>query len=166
MKIKGIIFDLDETIINTCILKQFRDRRDWDTCYLRASECTVYDHMIETLAKIDESGIPIGFVTNSPRKYAITLLTSHNIRFDALVAYHDCTPRKPHPDPMLKCAELLKISPEHILSIGDDVNDIRAANSAGMISVAVTWGVSSREDLLRVNPNFIFNSGIDILSII
>lgn len=166
MEIRGVIFDLDETIINTSILKVFRDRGEWNTCYQKASHCYVYDHMTEILAKLNEIGMPIGFVTNSPRKYAVTMLNSHNVRYDALVAYHDCSPRKPHPAPMLKCAEQINVSPEYILSIGDDVKDIRAANSAGMVSVAVTWGGASREDLVKANPYFIFDSGKEILNIL
>lgn len=166
VKFKGVIFDLDETLINSSSLKLYRDKRDWRSCYDNVGNCTVYDYLEDFLDLLYNNSIPVGIVTNSPRKYAETLLKAHNIKYDILIAYHDCEPRKPHPAPMLKCAELLEISPEQIISIGDDPKDIHAANKAGMTSVAVTWGISQHSNFLSANPDYIVDSASELIQII
>lgn len=166
IKFKGVIFDLDETLINSSSLKSYRDRREWRYCYENAGICNVYDSLEEFLNSLHKNSIPVGIVTNSPRKYAETLLKTHNIKFDILIAYHDCEPRKPHPAPMLKCAELLQVSPEQILSIGDDPKDIQSSNRAGMTSVAVTWGITQRSNFISAQPDYIVDSASELFKII
>lgn len=61
----------------------------------------------------------------------------------ALVAADDVAEGKPHPEPYLKGAQLLGVSPEECLVFEDALNGIRAAHAAGMkvIGVATTFSV-------------------------
>ena len=47
------------------------------------------------------------------------------------------------------------ISPSDCLFIGDTISDMNHAKAARVESIAVTWGVHSRQQLETVNPNHI-----------
>ena len=64
--------------------------------------------------------------------------------FDLVVASTEVSNPKPHTESMLKVLEVLNTKPDEALSIGDATNDIKAAQQAGIISVAVTWGLCDR----------------------
>ena len=60
--------------------------------------------------------------------------------------------------------KIVPLSAEKVLMIGDTVLDIRAAKVNNCFSAAVTWGYSSREELLSVDPDYIFDNAEEFLS--
>jgi len=48
--------------------------------------------------------VEIGVVTKAPRPYAQKLLTFHGLDVPVIVAYHDVSRQKPHPEALLKAA--------------------------------------------------------------
>jgi len=57
---------------------------------------------------------------------------------------------KPNPQMLLEAAKSMELSPEECLMVGDSVDsDLAAAKNAGMRSVLVLSGTSSREDVER-----------------
>lgn len=54
--------------------------------------------------------------------------------------------------------ELAGIPVSEIAYIGDEVRDIQAAHKAGLRSVAVSWGLNTREALAKTKPQHIFDS--------
>jgi HAD superfamily hydrolase (TIGR01509 family) len=166
VKLDAVICDLDETIIDTRMLKKFRDCRDWNSCYQHLKLCNIYPGIDSFLKYLDIQSIPLGIVTMSPKSYALKLLVQHGVQYLNLVAFHDCFPRKPDPAPMLKCAEMLRVNPRNVLAIGDEPKDIEAANRAEMISVGVTWGASRKQDLAAVNPNYICTSSTELIDLV
>ena len=67
---------------------------------------------------------------------------------------------------LLKCAEKMKIKPKNLVYVGDFYTDIIAAKRAGMKSIAVTWGFSTKERLLQEKPDFIAEQPKDIWKIV
>jgi phosphoglycolate phosphatase len=56
-------------------------------------------------------------------------------------------------------------STSDIYYIGDDIRDVLAAKKACVKSVAVTWGLSTKEDFQYVNPDYIVDQPNDLLRI-
>lgn len=164
-KYKAIIFDLDDTIIDTSQIKHLR-RNPWSECYTNIPTKTfaVFDENLSTLIK--DKNFKVGIVTNSPRPYATRVLSHHNFNYDNLICFHDCDKRKPHPAPLLKCALNLGINPNCVISIGDNVNDIVASKEAGMTTVGVTWGESSQTELKDIGSDFIISNNIELISLL
>jgi phosphoglycolate phosphatase len=52
----------------------------------------------------------------------------------------------------------LKFTKDNTFMVGDEVRDIRAANSAKIKSVAVTWGINSKKLLKKQNPSYVANT--------
>lgn len=136
-----VIFDLDNTIINTESLKNYRSQRKWDKCYSNFDKTEVI-YNPNYLHKY----YYIGIVTNSPRAYAKKLLEYHSIKYDALVAYHDTEQHKPNIEPFEKCLEILEKNYRETISVGDHFNDTLTAYNSKILSVGVTWGDGSQEE--------------------
>ncbi|MGH1350529.1 MAG: HAD hydrolase-like protein [Methyloligellaceae bacterium] len=54
-------------------------------------------------------------------------------------------------------------SPGKTTSIGDEIRDIEAANSAGVSSIAVTWGYATTQALRTAGPTQLINQPNEIL---
>ena len=56
-----------------------------------------------------------------------------------------------------RCLERHQFVPEKTIYVGDEVRDIQAARSAGLRSIAVTWGFNSREALAAAQPDWLID---------
>ena len=93
-------------------------------------------------------GWRVALATGSMRHEAELALGSLGIRerFHAIVTREDCVNGKPHPEPFLRAASGLGLSPGRCVVIEDSPGGIQAAKSAGMRCVAVTHSCA-REQL-------------------
>lgn len=142
-KVKAIIFDLDNTLLYTDQLEFYRqgnfDIENLNTLINK-------EHIIlepSLLKRLKQVGIRIGIVTSSPRNYALKLLSFFQYPYDYLVASKDTLRSKPSPDPLLKCALKLKVKPEYVLNIGDQLSDIEAGNNARMMNLDINTVIST-----------------------
>lgn len=145
MGIGAIVFDLDDTLLDTSTLLDARDHRDWADVYRRLDEVRVFEvgsgeHDVTSLpAEMRNRGFPIGVYTHSPEKYATELMRTHGVRVDALVTGSDGFPSKPDPTGLIAVARELGVAPADCVYVGDSVGDFGAAAAAGMTSVGVSW---------------------------
>lgn len=152
-----IIFDLDNTLIDTSMLKNFRDKRQWQSCYNNFGSTNIIFNPNEL-----HEYYYIGIVTNSPRNYAEQLLKFYGINYDCLIAYHDTDKHKPDSEPLLKCLKSLNKEVNEAICVGDNYNDTIAASTAEIFSIGVTWGDSTREEHLTNNVNVIIDSAVEL----
>lgn len=141
----AVIFDLDDTLVDTSELLTLRKARRWSDCYRNLQKTHIYPGILEVISTlvdngIPNNGIPIGIVTTSISDYAERVLKHHGIPYDALVAYHDCRGRqKPNPDPVLLCLNRLNCTPIGSLGIGDAANDAQAYVRAEITAWGAGW---------------------------
>jgi HAD superfamily hydrolase (TIGR01549 family) len=154
----GILFDLDQTLVDSSAAEALRQKRDWPRVYEAVPSFTKYDGIAEVLAMLIERDVPIGIVTSSPRPYCVKVVQHHHLKIEKLVCYYDTERRKPHPDPILKGIELLGISATQVWAIGDDPKDMESACAAGAHAVGVTWGTANVEALLASGAEHIFDA--------
>ena len=69
---------------------------------------------------------------------------------------------KPHPQMLDELMELMVVTPERTLMIGDSTYDLQMAQNAGVQSLAVTFGAHPSEKLLKYHPKGIFNTFGDL----
>lgn len=149
MKLEGIIFDLDDTLVDTRPLMEFREERNWPKAIRNLLLTNVYPGIRELLDIVKSLDIKSGIVTSSPRKYAEAVVSYHRLEIPVLVAYQDTGRHKPNPDPILKGIEKLGVSKEKVLAIGDAEIDAIAAKLAGVTTAIVRWSkneVSQQEE--------------------
>lgn len=142
-KIKGIIFDLDQTLIDSSSALNLRRARDWQSVYREIPNFTSYSYINELINELHENNIKLCIVTSSPRSYCKRVLENFGWDFMEMVCYHDTTRKKPHREPMDKALQLLSLKPNEVISVGDDINDMISSNSANIVSIGVTWGINN-----------------------
>ncbi|MDA3912658.1 phosphoglycolate phosphatase [Oleiagrimonas sp.] len=98
---------------------------------------------VETLLDTLESAkVPWGIVTNKAGFLAEPLLQRLALyaRAAVVVCGDTLAQRKPDPMPVLHACERAGMDPQRAVFVGDDMRDVQAGRSAGLFSVAVSWG--------------------------
>lgn len=162
----GIIFDLDQTLIDSSIAAVYRDNREWQKVYSLIPKFRVYPKINELISWLNYSRVVTCVVTNTPRSYCIRVIDHFSWTFCGTVCYHDTKNHKPHPEPIFKGIELLKNCTSNIISVGDQAKDIIASKRAGIVSVAATWGTDDLEALLKVKPDIVCQSVDELFNLI
>ena len=158
----GVLFDLDQTLIDSSIAESHRTSRNWPKVYSLIPKMAPYDGIGGILEFLIERDVQVGIVTSSPRSYCTKVVSHHEFKIDKFVCFHDTTKRKPFPDPILKGIELLEVPAGDVWCIGDDVKDIQASHAAGAHSIAVTWGSVDKKALLASGAEQTFDSVEDL----
>jgi len=112
-----------------------KERRYWQ---LLEGGVPPFPDGLALLAKTD--GWRVGLATGSIRREAELALHCLGIRqrFSVIVSREDCGKGKPDPEPYLRAAEALDLTPRRCVVIEDAPGGIQAAKAAGMACVAVT----------------------------
>jgi phosphoglycolate phosphatase-like HAD superfamily hydrolase len=101
MPLRAVIFDLDETLLDSSALLADRDARAWDRVLARLDVVKPFEvaekepHITELPRLAAERGLKVGLLTHSPRNYAAELLRAHHIAVEAMVTGSDGFPTKP-----------------------------------------------------------------------
>lgn len=95
--------------------------------------------VIELLDTLDALGLPRAIATSSGHDAVDHNLAMHGLteRFHARVAHGDYARGKPNPDPFLTAAARLGVAPSDCLALEDSHAGVRAASSAGMMTIMV-----------------------------
>jgi len=109
---------------------------------------TPFDGVEAMLHALESAGCRWGIVTNKPEYLAKQLMPmlGWETRCAVLIGGDTLPERKPHPLPLLHAAEVMGLSPDDVVYVGDDERDIVAARAAGMRSVVALWGYRLDED--------------------
>lgn len=93
----------------------------------------------------------IGIVTTKTGRYSKVLMEHFKLMhyFEILIGREDVQNPKPHPEPINKAIDFLKVKKEDCWMIGDTRMDLIAAKSAGVKSVAVISEYEPLEELKK-----------------
>lgn len=115
-------------------------------CY--CVETKLFDGISVLLQAIADRNLPWGIITNKPARFTNPLIEA--LPFcppPAVVVSGDTVGvAKPDPLPMYHATELLGISPEHCMYVGDAERDIEAGHKVGMTTVLADYGYISSMD--------------------
>lgn len=152
---KGVLIDLDLTLIASQEAEPLRRRGRWSEVYSMIPRLQPYEGVADLITELAARRIPVCVVTSSPSTYCGKILTHWKWAGIKTVCYHD-TPKphkKPHPAPILLGLERLGIKAEDAISVGDEPKDIQASKAAGVYSVGALWGALDKEALRRAQPD-------------
>jgi HAD superfamily hydrolase (TIGR01509 family) len=140
----GLSTEATRTVLSDHFGKAFDFGGFWTAASRRfhemaASQLRLKAGVIELLNVLDDIGLPRAVATSSCREDVQRYLTAYGLldRFQAVVAQGDYVRGKPNPDPFLKAAERLGAEPACCIALEDSYNGVRAASSAGMMTIMV-----------------------------
>ncbi len=131
-------------------------------------ETVTYPHVVSTLQRLKMQGFRLALVTNKPFDFIQPLLEGLGMKdiFELCLGGDSLKKKKPAPEPLLYICENLGIRVEDSVIVGDSKNDILAAHSAKMQSIAVTYGYNYGEDIRVHNPDYEVDNFAEILPLL
>lgn len=126
----------------------------------------------EVFKKLKEKGIKIVLNTGYNRETAMLLLDKlkweEGKQYDALITASDVEKGRPAADMIFKAMELFNITnAQEVVKIGDSIIDIEEGKTANCgITIGVTTGAHTEEQLKSANPTYIINSLIELTQIL
>lgn len=132
---------------------------DNQTVYLR--EFTGIRQMLDELSSANKI---MGIVTSKLTRFAVETLKSLNYQkyFQCVIGCDQVVNVKPSPEPILKAIEICGSNKQETIYIGDNADDIIAANNCNIFSAVVGWSLTNRQTLLNESPDFTFLTPSDI----
>lgn len=126
----------------------------------------LFPGVAETLEALKEKGIvcTIASARNSKSLKGFLSIMDIEKYFPYTLGGDDTELLKPHPEPVLKTLKELGIPAEDTLVVGDMPYDVLMGKNAGTYACGVTYGNSSREELVRSGADYVVDNIQDILN--
>ncbi len=120
----------------------------------------LYPGIKELLEYIKSKKVYLSIYTGKGRKAAAITLKKLQIfdYFDLMISGDEVKEHKPSPEGIELFINKFKIPQDKVLMIGDAPSDIKAARAAGVEVASVLWDSYSKEQVLKLNSDYIFHS--------
>ena len=122
-----------------------------------------YEKVPELLTGLKASGYLMAVVSNKA-DYAVQDICKKYFDgiFDFVIGDREGIRRKPAPDPVDMALQVLDVTKEQTVYIGDSEVDIKTAINTGIRCISVDWGFRSHDQLVRAGAGIIVSSPDDI----
>ena len=122
-----------------------------------------YEGVVDLLTDLRAQGIKTAVVSNK-HDAGVQALCAHYFDglLDLAVGGSDARPLKPAPDSLLYAIEQLDVTSDEVWYVGDSVQDVFTARSAGVKCVAVTWGFQDRDRLAAETPAVLADTAVEL----
>jgi phosphoglycolate phosphatase len=113
----------------------------------------IYPGVLEGFQHLRAAGLRLGLCANKPERATRLLLDQLGLAasFSAVVTGDSLAARKPHPAPIRLALRELRVEPGAAVMVGDHVNDVLAADAAGVRAIFARYGYG-RATLGTITP--------------
>lgn len=161
MKLRCVIFDLDNTLVNSDLdfarikaeigtdqpILEYRssvsdvEKQRIDKILERhedaaAAGCTLRDGANELIEFLKAQEIRTALLTRNSRRSVEIVIKRHCLVFDCIISREDAVP-KPSPEPVLLICRTLGVSPAETVVVGDFLYDIQSGDAAGCTTILI-----------------------------
>ena len=136
-------------------------RKDYYDFYEKNhSMADLYPGIIEILDILKKKNILLSIYTGKGRDASIITLKKLKIYdyFDLIITGDEVKEHKPSPEGITLFLEEFNLPKVKVLMVGDAPSDIRASRTAGVKIASVIWDSYSKDEVLKLNPDYLFNS--------
>ena len=125
----------------TCFKKHYAN------CYLEGSQA--YPGIVELLSELQKRNIHCAIVSNKLHDYVVKLVDARfpDFHFDLIYGESATQSRKPDPQGLLMACQVMGLSPDEVIMIGDSDADYISAQRINMRMLGVSWGFNTVEKL-------------------
>ena len=151
-----VIFDFDQTLVDTSSLAHLRTARRWSEVNRRARNLSPYPGVTEMLDDLRIWNQELAIVTSSPSMVADGFVARYNWPIDTVLGYHQVSRRKPDPEGLLIALDRCDAEASDSFHVGDRAEDTYASRGAGVVAIGVAWGSEDVAELKKSNPDHLF----------
>ena len=125
----------------------------------------VFPHIKRLLTMLKDNHYSLVILSNKIRQAVVEQLSYTDLLdfFDMIIGGDDVDKAKPDPEGIMRIKEQFK---DDAIMIGDSIYDIQAAKNAQVQSIAVCWGVVSKETFENEKPDKIIEDPKQLLNAI
>src|ERR1035437_9111386 len=120
----------------------------------------LYPGIIEILNILKNKNVLLSIYTGKGRDASVITLEKLKIYdyFDLIITGDEVKKNKPSPEGITLFLEKFHLQKANVLMVGDSPADIKASRAAGVKVASVIWDSYSKEAVLKLNPDYLFNS--------
>lgn len=124
-----------------------------------------YDGIENLLVELQNKGIKLAVNSNKQDDYTKSLIEHcfENIDFVAVIGSREGVPNKPDPTTALEIVDIMGLTKDKVLYVGDSETDIMTGKNADLKTIGVSWGFRSIEVLKEVNADAIINKAEELI---
>jgi len=117
----------------------------------------LYDDVIKVIVECHRKNFILALITSQPKSRTEKVLKSIVIHFDKIYTWQDTMGKRFHAHCRIisEILDKFKISKRDAFYVTDSPDDIKAANSVGIKSVWVSWGLFSELEIVAYEPGYI-----------
>ncbi len=132
---------------------------------LAATHTTVVPGVSGALTTLSESGRPLVIVTSKPAPFARPILDAVGLApfFEDVFAPELSAPDEHKPETLARALTTRRADPAAAVMVGDRRHDVEAGRACGTRTVGVTWGIGTREELLRAGVDVVVDDPVDLV---
>ncbi len=170
--IKSVLLNcenVDDDALATSIFEQFLGML---TAAYEEEELFPQNNAKEVFVSLKERGILAVLNTGYDRPTAESIIKKlgwqEGVDFDALVTASDVGSNRPHPDMIHYAMRKFDIADGNkVVKVGDSTIDVQEGQNAGcVLSIGITTGAHTAEQLREANPDKIINNLIELLPLL
>jgi phosphoglycolate phosphatase len=129
---------------------------------------TPFEGIVELLQYLNRKGNIVGILSNKSEDLTKKVLKL--LKIDKLFRFtyggDSFKQKKPSSLPVLEILKQFDINFENAVIIGDSPNDIKAGKGANISTIAVGYGYTDKEILLKYKPDYLVDFPLDIKTIL
>ena len=143
------------------LLDEYNAEYNANTLYLTKP----YEGVADLIEALRAEGYKLGVLSNKPDYTTRSIVNAFfDGVFDDIRGGREGVALKPSPEALLSMSELSGIEMGEIAYIGDTPVDIETGKAAGAaVTVGVSWGFRTREELVRAGADVIADTPLDLL---
>ena len=124
-----------------------------------------YEGIVEVLKTMKANNVKTAVLSNKPHRQTVKVVEEvlGNDLIDWAQGQQDEVARKPDPEAVYTILDRLGVKKEEALYIGDSEVDIKTGHNAGLVTIGVTWGFRTREQLLEAGAKNLVNKAEELL---
>ena len=122
----------------------------------------------ELINELDLKGFKKAVLSNKSENFSKDIIENLGLKeyFDEIYGGDSFDEKKPSPKPIREIMNFLSVKKENTVMVGDGVNDVLAGKTAGVRTIAVLYGYSSKEKIENLQPDFIAAAPQDVVNIL
>lgn len=127
--------------------------------HIKTHQTCEYQGVTTGLDKLIQAGLVLAIATNKPTAFVPEILANMGWtdKFACVLGGDSLPTKKPDPAPLLYICDSLGIDTTQAVMVGDSTNDVQAGKSAGMTTLALSYGYNYGKPIADSSPDAVFD---------